>query len=213
VTPVEKATVLEKGIPGAAKVVALDLPRIGLTKFGSWLVDTLNTSSGSHGTTFPIGAELKSVHYSDRYLRSPLTVRLLRGVLSALKSCGLSESTVVNVRTMTGDGYPGSLFWSDWTTAGTQRSVTQADIQSVGCVAEVEVVQYRGDIPHQRVMTLEWVNGQRRRVSFDQGFGFVQAARQAFDFAAPPDAQTARLKAIDLLVFCDEPSSACVEIL
>jgi DEAD/DEAH box helicase domain-containing protein len=129
-------------------------------------------------------AALKSVLYSDRYLRSPLSVRLLAEVLRWLSNAkgGLSAASSVCVRSTFEDssGYMGLT--GNWPSASLQKEVSELVLtRSSKGAPRVEVLRKR-DLPHHRFLQLEWTDGKGAEIRFDQGLSGMHAARRAVAF-------------------------------
>lgn len=203
---------IEKPTPGTAEVIELGADRVALSKFGPWFVErTFHTLRGK-SLRLPTDCPLRSVDYSDRYLRSPLVVSLLWSVLNELKAFGLDGATAVAVHTTADTDSRQSYSLShNWRHADTQREVIEAEIKSLGCAPEVRIIGSKREIRHERVLLLRWDNGEKRRVTLDQGLGFVRAPSERFDFSASVEAQVARLRSLDLLLTVDEPTRLWVE--
>lgn len=134
-----------------------------LTKHAAWLAPLLQQP-------------LKSLRYSDRYLKSPLTARLLYCIvkrLSALSQIPQSMTIVAERMSESRSGYVESLS-NNWAGLQQQQSVLQEAFK--GFRAQVEL-KHKTNMPHDRFLLLEWPNGSKARISLDQGLGFLDAAR------------------------------------
>ncbi len=124
---------------------------------------------------------LIAIHYTDRYLISPLTVRLLYEVLrqrAAVPECVL-DIRVMQRRT---DSYdrPQSHIEHDWRSAQVIQEVLQglfaADYK---CTVEMRAT---ADMPHERSLELTWPDATVR-INLDHGFGFLRPnGAVRFDF-------------------------------
>ncbi|MGH8469645.1 MAG: hypothetical protein ACREVY_11905 [Gammaproteobacteria bacterium] len=96
-------------------------------QFGSRFWERLLAQSPMLAGALSSDHELTEVRYADRYLRSPITVQLLLGVIGALSpELGLSEGTIVTVRTARlehGIGRPPTRVSHDWQQDGDRRQV------------------------------------------------------------------------------------------
>ena len=122
--------------------------------------------------------------YSDRYLRSPLSVRLLAetlGHLATLKG-GVTKSCMIEVRT-TFDERSGSYggLTGNWPTAERQKLVTEALLLKV-TGASVKVELPRVKLPHYRFLKLEWADGKKAEIRLDQGLSGMQVAGRPLAF-------------------------------
>jgi ATP-dependent helicase YprA (DUF1998 family) len=153
-----------------------------------------------HGKT-PLIADLaraeplQTIGYTDRYLKSPLVVRLIYEILKAAP--GLSRSTTTlrlstagNTRGLNGS-YPSKLF-HDWAREADRQSVVRS---LMGQVAETSSVVFgqRGDLSHARVLSLAYAKSTVR-IYLDQGVGFWRMnASELFDFTRDAAIQAQKL--------------------
>ena len=136
------------------------------------------------------------ITYSDRYLRSPLSVRLLYETLVGLKDLGLVDALGTDIKVVT--SYPRShgspqLLSDDWTDPSQSRQVLEGLCSGLGVGVQMRHCTYR-DIRHSRTMTVH-LPGRRVVIDLDQGFGFWRTGRQqVFDFEASIDCQVDMLR-------------------
>lgn len=120
------------------------------------------------------GEVLRYVRYSDRYLRTPLHLRLIAEVLRAIpESLEVGEHLSVEVRT--GDypppARPSSRISHNWRSSGERDAVAVAVFDEV--VPEALFSSHRSrELPHARELELEWDDGNRCVLRLDQGFGY-----------------------------------------
>lgn len=202
---------LRSPIPGTYIAVnvgsTLDGP---ISAFGQRLLQLVGRAAPI--LTERLGCEpgLKSVLYSDRYLRSPLSVRMLAEVLRHLGSLpgGIGKETTIRVRSTFDDGGQGYTgLTGNWPTANLQRQVTELVITRAAKVTPHVDLGTRHDVVHHRFLQLEWLDGRKAELRFDQGLTGMQAARRAvpFDAGRPAERQATDLLqlAVDL-----EPKAA-----
>lgn len=205
---------IEKPTPGTAEVIELAVGKSSLSRFGSWFAERTFGILRTKSLRFPTDSPLRSVEYSDRYLRSPLVACLLRGVVSALKEYGLHDGTSIEVHTLGDPEYrPSSSLSHNWTQPDIQRAVIEAQLKTLGCTPNVKLATAKRAIGHERVLLLAWENGEQRRITLDQGLGFVRSAMQRFDFSLPAAEQVRRLNGVDVLLTIEEPTRLWVEAL
>jgi len=164
--------------------------------FGSFFWDVLNERL-PEVLRFTSGiAEASRVTYSDRYLRSPLSVRLLFEALVGLKDLGLVDASCTNIEIVT--SYPrshGSTQWfnHDWLDPNQSKWVLEELCSGIGASARMRHRTYR-DIPHSRTMTVHLPDRQVI-IDLDQGFGCWRTERQrVFDFEASVDRQVETIR-------------------
>lgn len=123
--------------------------------------------------------------YSDRYLVSPLNLRLLHEVLRCMP--GRRNATAVSVTTAsTGENRPGSNFNHGFLSNQDRLIVLQALLPK----SNVQVLS-KQDVTHQRRLNLTLADGRSLQISLDQGFGAwrFEGAAPRHDFGAEANAQ------------------------
>ena len=154
---------------------------------------------------------LETIEYSDRYLRSPLVLRLLREFLLPLSeySGGINQQTKVIIHTSQFN--PNSirdcrLVFHDWRYSEDRRNVLEKvlTIKSPPNLFEKK----NHDIPHARELYLNWPDGVKYRMRFDHGMGYWRVDRRSdasFPFDQSVDTQIQRLKELDIQVNASSP--------
>lgn len=198
---VQDPSVLRKARPGAVDMWELVVPEgTRVAAFGAWIHKSLLSQKGEATGVLPTGVPLVQVDYSDRYLRSPLTGRLLYELLQQLSHYGLSRSTAIKVDTVRSDNYPKSSFAADWSERQTHADVLQGLIGTLSQEVLVNVHSDRNSVSHDRKLNLRWENGQGRTIWFDQGVGFVRVRHTAYDHGARVTEQVKALRNADARV-------------
>ena len=139
------------------------------------------------------------IEYDDRYLVSPVGVRLLQAVVGALQMRmtlpqGVILPVSVNTMAVPSEAHlrsPTGLR-DNWPDSATRNTVICGLLRELSVLPEV-VVLPRSDLPHARTLK---IIGQRHSllVTLDQGFGFWQPSRRvAFDFGDPAERQVDKL--------------------
>jgi DEAD/DEAH box helicase domain-containing protein len=143
---------------------------------------------------------LLSLHYSDRYLLSPLTVRLVASLLRAAP--GRDQNTKIGIDTASAAEdrlRSPETIQHDWIVGSHAREILQAIMASISPSAQVHV-RDRRDLAHSRSLLLTFAGGTVR-VILDQGVGFWQSDRRTvFDFGRPPARQAEVLMTMPLNV-------------
>lgn len=163
----------------------------------SWITDQVSALA----TKLRTQTILKEIHYTDRYLRSPLAVVLLFRLLEGLRRYpgGAAAETRLQIRTASLQRYsPESphLIFHDWVEANERR---QAVTQCFG--AEWKHFDWRDtepnkELPHRRLLRLIWKNDQESRIQLDQGLGYwhiARGARHNFPFERDAKSQAVKL--------------------
>jgi DEAD/DEAH box helicase domain-containing protein len=142
---------------------------------------------------------LVEVSYTDRYVRSPLTVRLVRELMRALaeRPGVITSTTQVFVRTTRVDESshqrPGRQVEHDWMRTVDRDTVLSAVLKDWSVQLQVDT---RERVAHARTLTLRWADGQQARIRLDEGVGFlIPEPRRSFDFGVTTAEQARRLAA------------------
>lgn len=162
---------------------------------------------------------LKALEYSDRYLRSPLSVRLLAEVLRHLASLpgGLGQQTNVRIRS-THDGRnsgPSYGLTGNWSTADSQRQVIELVLNEIIKHPPIVEVGQTKAIAHFRFLRLTWADDRVSEIRFDQGLSGMQVTGRAapFDTSRPPARQATDLLRIAVHVEPVPPGVAPIYVL
>jgi len=115
---------------------------------------------------------LEALEYTDRYLRSPLTVRLIYEIIRTAP--GLSRSTTVRLSTAASarspsGGYPTKLF-HDWARDSDRQGVTRSLVQRIAPGTRVDFA-HLSHLSHARIISLVYSNSTVK-IYLDQGVGF-----------------------------------------
>ncbi|WP_319548517.1 DEAD/DEAH box helicase [Desulfogranum marinum] len=146
---------------------------------------------------------VKSVQYSDRYLKSPITSALFVLLIEAFKKIvGIQRWGKPNVALHTCDIKPhrggriSSLMWDDWSENAIRRDILKALFNT----RELELDVYsKGimEVPHKRELNVEFVSGDKICIFLDQGVSywkFRNSLNKAnFDFSLSASQQVKRL--------------------
>ena len=140
-------------------------------------------------------SRLVGVTYNDRYLRGPLTARLLFEVWRTLPL--RDENTRLEIVTeATGQsGRPGFLLWHNWETDALRRDVLSALFKC----ASVELGS-KSECAHARFFRLSFEDGAEISLFLDQGFGaWREGTRRStrFDHDLSPTEQARALAGLD----------------
>lgn len=150
---------------------------------------------------------LVEVRYSDRYLRSPLTLLLLHSLLGNLAnhSGGLASTTSIRVNTALLEPLntePPRLINHDWRDGGDRRTIVERWFRESHPVFSWHEAPTR-ELPHARELELTWRDGNRLTVRLDQGVGYwrvVPQIRPHFPFESNVEQQIARLRQSNLML-------------
>lgn len=135
------------------------------------------------------------MEYTDRYLRSPLPLRLLFEVIRAAPNAKTAQVYVTTARLGPPDRQGWAIF-HDFVDEQTRRAAMEALMPA----AKIDVFD-RIQLPHERCLTLRSADGREVKVTLDQGFGSWRTnGAPAFDFGATPECQARFLKAAELSI-------------
>ncbi|HEY5071764.1 MAG TPA: DEAD/DEAH box helicase [Caulobacteraceae bacterium] len=165
--------------------------RIG--EFGGRMAATIR------GLVLQLGVQnddaVANLDYEDRYLRSPLTVRLLIDALGGL-ALGSGKTTPVAVRTIPLEPKDHIPRWldNDW-----KSETDRAEVARALAVSKALVLDWRTDSAgHARRLTVAFASGRRVEILLDQGLGPWRCDRgTSFEFRAPPPEQASRLRRLE----------------
>lgn len=159
-----------------------------------------------------------SIHYEDRYLRSPWTVMLLVGFMQIIPSEAV-EAVSVDVVAAPDKG-AGSRLWDNWINQqDMQQVLTQWLSAILGTEPRVNISNSLADVSHRRVLTLTLESGKQLKLAFDQGMGYWQCHSEAyglkrFDFNQPVEGQVRQMldswKGMSLLNIGDWPTDVAL---
>jgi DEAD/DEAH box helicase domain-containing protein len=142
--------------------------------------------------------DLTEISYSDRYLRTPLSLGLLVSMLYALKNLPVTSKSnqkvaIHTVSTMGTPKYAGTV-GSDWTSNVERDQSLLAALEFCGFNAQV---CSDNPIDHGRSLVLTFRSGLKIVIRFDQGMGYwfvdKKAGSSRFDFSDPATLRGERL--------------------
>lgn len=152
-------------------------------------------------------AHLTALRYNDRYLRSPLTIRLMADALAALRDeLAVSELTLP-VTIVTNPQKPNErqpyLFSHDWEWADDRDAVLSHLLTAREFDADVSF----SGATHGRQIDLRFDDGKTIRVVLDQGFGPWRCPPFAkFNFGEDATTQASKINKANVLVAAQGPT-------
>ncbi|RLP54977.1 MAG: DEAD/DEAH box helicase [Ketobacter sp.] len=143
-----------------------------ISNFGMRLFEMLAKESEAFGTALN-SKKIRTIHYSDRYLQSPTSILMLESLIRPLKDRMLEEASVKVKSLFKTKDRVGSRVFHDWCYKQDFEAFAKKWL-SRGCDAQVEfdVCDYARDIPHHRMLNIEFESGPSVRIRFDQGVGY-----------------------------------------
>jgi DEAD/DEAH box helicase domain-containing protein len=181
--------------PGASLVNIgreLDGPVDG---FGAAFWSLLASKAPALAERIKAGESLMEVSYSDRYVFSPLTARLMHGLLERLP--GITKDTVVRIQV---GAFPNPrvspyLVHHDWMLNDHRKQVMDHLLSSLSNSVTVTYLD-KGQMEHARVLILRY-SGAIVRILFDQGMGYWQSESAVrYDFGSNPTDQRRQAKSL-----------------
>ena len=145
---------------------------------------------------------VKSVRYTDRYLKSPLTATLFMECIGGLRKIvgtdrwGQTSVSLVtlSISTPRWSSKNSQVIWDDWQDDQTREQVIKQGLGQDGIRVSVFNKKIR-HIEHGRILTVEFTSGDKVVLALDQGLSYWQAIPIInFDFSAAPKRQTVELK-------------------
>jgi DEAD/DEAH box helicase domain-containing protein len=176
---------IRRPIPGTLRVIDVgDALNGAVNTFGSRFWQLVEARAPRLAEVLASGPHLASVEYSDRYLRSPLSVRLLAEVLSSLSACagGIDATTRISVQSSSEDprrgsyGPPEPRVYANWRRAEDQEAVTRAALAARVPGEAIVQLGTTGNIAHFRYFRLTWPDGRRAEIRLDQGLSGMRVA-------------------------------------
>lgn len=139
----------------------------------------------------------ESIQYSDRYLVSPLSSRVLFEILSHLVlqlGHTISKPRLVLKTMKSEERQTGSSIHHNWSNDRVQESVLKKLLAPLVKPNPTISLTRRDDVPHARTMRIEWSDKRIAEITLDQGVGFTKTAGFVpHDFQAKPDLQAEEL--------------------
>ena len=154
---------------------------------------------------------LTALHFSDRYLRSPLTLLLIRELLGALaEHCGgLIASTQLVITTsqlQRNDTQEPRWLYNDWRDPTDRQQVFEKVFEGLGQFIFEEKRQEQ--LPHARELRFTWTDGSAWILRLDQGVGYWRACnyREPFPFEQSAERQVERVMSCEIDIEAGYPS-------
>ena len=153
---------LRRHVPGTLVEVAITTEfdsKIG--SFGQKFWEVLRARMPKLDLRLSSSSPLTRIRYTDRYLKSPLTVRLLHEVLMGLQPDLWVERVKIEVETalLNRSGRRGPRYLEDdWEYEDDRREIIRQVLSVDGVAPEIKVCNNR-DLAHARELKLEWKDG------------------------------------------------------
>ena len=184
-------------------------------RFWDYLARKHDPSRGLLNSSDPI----KVVRYQDRYLFSPLSVRLLLDVVKALRD-RVGEArwskSMIEIETLASKfhsnlrGKAPKFLWDDWQDQAIRIEVIKTLFADIGMVLNDQFNEGRRQA-HARLLEVHFASGRKLRLRLDQGISYWRISRSAdyrsktFNFMeTDAKQQAAALLGVDLPIAGDE---------
>lgn len=144
------------------------------------------------------GIQLVEVSYADRYLSTPLSVRVVSEVLTRLQreTQGFTRSTRLVVRTAylnPSDRRLQRSFQNEWAREGDRAEVFAMLLAKLADEAVFDRLSRRNS-PHARELKVRWADGATWAVRLDHGLTFFRTSQEVpFNFEHSPQHQLAQV--------------------
>ncbi|MDP2345585.1 MAG: DEAD/DEAH box helicase [Deltaproteobacteria bacterium] len=157
---------------------------------------------------------LTGIVLTDRYLTSPLNLRLACSVLTAAvrQPCGAAKELLMRVVTTkcSADRDPPRWLWDDWVDERDRDDAFKAWLGTVGS-CKLESLD-KEQVPHRRSIVMEWADKTRCELHPDQGVTFMKSDRERFPFTASSGDQISVFERRRLKVFQRDPAPVIVYV-
>ena len=200
----------------------------GVQGFGKRFWDYLINEHQAARDRLQSSDRIIGLRYQDRYLFSPLSVRLLFEILRGLREKTGEESFQVNsliidtlaCRPQTGHmNRPQQFLWSDWDDDDMRETVLNVVFREIGFHTQVRLA-YGRQAAHGRLLEIGFESGANMTIRFDQGVSYWRISRSTeyrkrlFDFSERNPEQQARqlLKCTAFLEGGDFPTQLFVKM-
>ena len=175
--------------------------------FGYRFWELLATRVPELSTRLAGTANIKSFKYVDRYLRSPITIRLLYEIIVGLKQhCNQwAEDTILNIETAHyrhRTQKPHSDVCGDWEYETERNDVINKVLSIKDTNLDLSISTTK-NMSHARELRLEWNDGASWIMRLDQGLGYWSTvSRELFPFDQSLDIQSDNLLELNTNVTC-----------
>jgi hypothetical protein len=155
------------------------------------------------------------VVYQDRYLFSPIAVRLLRELLRPLAQ-GADRPELL-IRTLDhragGGSLPPAFLWHDWQSSDHRNHVLRTLVEGIGFKSTLETSTLQ-QLPHERTIEIHWRDQGSVILHLDQGLGhWTAVGRPRFAFTAGPQNQALSLAALRFELVHRQPYPMAIFVL
>ncbi len=163
-----------------------------LGEFGSRFWALITSHSPLWNQHFSQKSRIKRVQYSDRYLHSPLTARLLGELLTELVDQGMADQAAlqVNVKKLEFNAPQHEAIYNSWQTENDRKAAITLLLEEgylgPSWQGSIEVnISDKAATGHGRELVVTFEDGSERYLLLDMGLGYWRSQGSApFDFSA-----------------------------
>ncbi|MEQ8405782.1 MAG: DEAD/DEAH box helicase [Oceanicaulis sp.] len=150
----------------------------------------------------PEAAPAASITIQDRYIYSPLSVRLYAEIAAALAGPGCRCEIITRGDKPFVENRRADLLIHDWPHADDRDDVLAGVMAQAGAPASI---RRRADTPHWRTLSIQTKSGAKASLVLDQGVGAWKPVLRTtrFDFEKPLDSQVRDLSRMNAELRCD----------
>lgn len=178
-------TQLRGPAPGSAQAITLHHELDGpISDFGGLFWHNVLAAMPSAGEHFAAGEPLASIEYVDRYLATPLAMRLLTEVIRELhvRFPSALHGAAVSVTTTLPDQRRNHAWIHDNWPQTADRGQVLAGVAAAFAAQATLGALPKAQVPHSRELRFTWANGRVWRIRLDEGFGFMRVAGPGIPF-------------------------------
>ena len=132
---------------------------------------------------------LAQIEYEDRYLRSPLHLKVLFEILSAALTGTKGPRIAIRTESLRPSyhAHESQNIADDWQSSSDRRAVCETLLRTVAESVEVREMP-KSELKHQRELRFAWSDGTRWTTRLDEGVGWLKPSRWT-EFGFPADAK------------------------
>jgi hypothetical protein len=146
----------------------------GVNGFGERFWQLLHAQSTSIQEEQNNEHRIVKINYYDRYLNTPLMVALLAELIEGLRNVASqwdSPEILIHSAAPSVPHYASTKIWNNFTSADSRDKAIESTFE----YSDIKVYAYtkeKRQLPHYRRLEIEYSNGERLLVRFDQGLGY-----------------------------------------
>ncbi len=171
--------ILKKGsgsVPGQVRLTIFEELNGPVSKFSEKLWSEIEKSAPEIKQELTGAGPARKIIYTDKFIKTPLGLRLLAETVLGLPLEVLGADTALNVNTVEikadlRQNRSPRLLDHDWLLDEHRRGVMPGLMRVMGWNSGAVDVRELSSVPHYRELKIEWPDGRCWSMQFDQGFG------------------------------------------